>query len=469
MNYKNILFFIVWLFCYINTSFADGIDLSFSPIKYEITAWTWSVIERTAKIINNTDKSYFIYTWKSDFTTTGNTWNPKFVRHSELVFPDQQLADWITISTWSFLLPAKEEREISFTIDIPWNATPWWHYWAVFFKKPWDTSDSSNGVSINVDYWVLILLTVSWSVISEWEIEDLVVSGGWSSHINKKIDDCPMWDFTASNNDNKCFDIEFDQNSFLKVFNLGQEKVMTWSIEKNINDEKEDFLIEFDLPFENKWNTHLKPQWKIIILDEDGSEIKWIWKKVIVWDNGVITWEEIVDYLPINDIWWNILPFSKRNFISEWKGFPYKKYDEDWDISIDYWSPWEYYSIKNKEDKRILMPWERELERIVNKNLKAFIDVSYKDENWEDVILNSAKDFEISYTEKYIWLNYYVVVTIWFLWFLIIFWLFLILFKKKYRCIKCNKKIKKDMKICPYCWEKQKHFKKNKKSKSQEQ
>ena len=465
---KKYLFLILFIFTlfWFNYSYAS-INLTVSPIKYEITANTWTIITKTAKIINNSDNGFHIYTWKSDFTTTDNTWNPKFVRKSELVNPDQQLSEWVTISTWSFFLWAHTEKEINFTIDIPSDATPWWHYWAVFFKNPNSEQASWNSLSINVDYWVLILLNVEWEVISDWDIDEPVIYWWRSSHKPEepKQDDCIFWDFTASRYDWKCID-----NFLNKDENKNTENnISTWSVDDNLKNKDEDFSIKIDIPFNNKWNTHLKPEGKIIIIDDEWRESKWIWKKVITDDRWVVIWEEVVDYLPINDIWWNVLPFSERTFEAEWKWFPYKKYDKEWNIIIDYWSPWEYYSIQNTKNKSVLMFWEREMQRKVTKKLKFFVDLGYKDNLWEDIPLNSAKEFEITYFETYVWYNYYVLSVIWFLIFIILLWFLILIFKKKYRCQSCNKKIKKDMKICPYCWEKQdrenskKHHKKDKK------
>ena len=455
------IFFLLWF----NYSYAN-INLTVSPIKYELTATTWSSVTKTAKIINNSDNSFQIYTWKSDFTTTDNTWNPKFVRKSELVNPDQQLSEWVTISTWSFFLWAHTEKEISFTIDIPDDATPWWHYWAIFFKNPNSEQASWNTLSINVDYWVLVLLNVEWEIISEWDINEPTISWWWSHKPKKeKQDDCIFWDFTTSRYDWKCIDS-------LKNNDESEINIWTWELDDDTKIKDVDFVVKINIPFNNKWNTHLKPEWKRIIIDDKWRELKWIWKKVITDDRWVVIWEEVVDYLPINDIWWNVLPFSERNFEAEWKWFPYKKYDTDWNIIIDYRSPWEYYSIQNTKNKSVLMFWERELQRQVTKKLKFFVDLDYKDNLWEDIPLNSAKEFEITYFETYVWYNYYVLAIIWFLIFIILFWFLILIFKKKYRCQNCNKKIKKDMKICPYCWEKQerdnskKHHKKNKKWKT---
>jgi hypothetical protein len=446
------LFIISW----ITQSFAT-IDFTVSPIKYEIDTHTWASITKSAILFNNSNQSYTITTWKSDFEATNNTWNPKFVRKSELVYSDQELASWITVSTWSFDIAANSKKEIIFTINVPNNATPGWHYWAVFFKR--STSSSWAEVWINVDYWVLVLVNVEWEIIESWELEDTIIStNGWWGwyYIPPKKDDCPLWDLTKSAYDWKCIDDlwiywPISENAD-KIEDLPTSDLEEW-----------DFAINFDTLFINDWNTHLKPTWKIVLTDEDWNEIKWIWKKIVKNDNWAIIWEEIVDYIPINDNEWNVLPNTKRKFEAEWKWFPYEWYNENWKKIIKYWSPEEYYTRQNIEERRFLMPWERVNERINHEKINAKIELWYTNRDWENIEFNSAKEFYVDYKEKYIWLNPYFFIIV-FIILLLFFLIWLIFRKKKKKCSECGKKINKDMKLCPYCGKKQKYINKKKKS-----
>jgi len=49
-----------------------------------------------------------------------------------------------------------------------------------------------------------------------------------------------------------------------------------------------------------------------------------------------------------------------------------------------------------------MMPWERVCESIKTKKVKAYIEVSYKDANGDDIQYNAADEFEIEYKEQYI-------------------------------------------------------------------
>jgi hypothetical protein len=481
--------------------------MNISPIKYEIEANTWSIITKEAKLTNNSEQTFHIITWKSDFVANWEDWKPKFIRKSEEVF-EQNLSNWITIDTNEFDIAPHETKIIHFTIQVPENTTPWGHYWAIFFKNKWSETSSQTAVGINVDYWILILVNVNWEIINDIEIEEPIIKiwhswnvkhmdvcneTGWdkswdyydgkclapntqnqknnnkqentenkatkdqkdSKQINKqKKDDCIV-DLTSSQYDWKCID------NIDKVIKEITGNIEDLNFDKNKEKNNNDFITKIEIPIKNKWNTHVKPKWKIVLYDENGNIIKWVGKEVVTNKKWAIIWEKIVDYIPFNDIWWNVLPNTKRIYKSYWKGFPYKAYDEEWNLIIKYFSPSDYYSKKNLLKHRLIMPWQRVITDIKNKEITAKINIIYPWENWETEF-NSSQKFNIKYIQQSIWLNTYFFAILLFI-LLIIYLIFIIFRKKKKRCIKCNKKIDKDMKICPYCWEKQKKKKKNKK------
>ena len=513
---KNLLkFLLIFILLWINYSFAT-INLTVSPIKYEINTNTWATITKSALLHNRWNTTLKIITWKTDFVASGTDWSPNLVRYSELVHPDQQLSSWISLSSSWFTIPPKSKKEISFTIKIPENTTPGWHYWAVCFKNNNSEKSSSSWTSvwINVDYCVLILVKVNWKIVTDLKIDDnnikIIHSWGWYSKIKKnqknynleknnswnsyiskiKKDNC-LVDFTDSNYDWKCFDDIKNVNDIINLA-LNKEKIKKTDKEKNdINDtknnnswnnkkennkqkkEKNKFDIWFKIPVENKWNTHVKLKWKIKLYDENWKQIKQIWKKIIINKHWAIVWEKIVDYIPVNDNRWNILPWTKRIFDPEWKGFPYKEYSQElWKEIIKYKTPWEFYSDESAKKEFRLMPWEKVCYDKQNKKITAKFDLSYLNEEWKEVSFPSAKEFNIEYTRKYIWYNYYFIFWVAFIFIilLILFWLIWLLRKKKCINPNCKKRIKRNLKICPYCATiqekiKEKSNKKKKKSK----
>ncbi len=479
--YKIILAIVIFVF-WIHTSFA-AINMTVSPIKYELEVEPWTSITRTATLYNYDPKAVKIITAKSDFTSGDTTWWPKFVRYSELIHPDQQLSKWISLSSSGFTIPAAvgwkpSKKVINFTIDVPENATPWWHYAAVFFKNNNSEQSSGSRVSINADYGVIVLLKVAGEVVTNVEIQDPIVSGHWwgYSKINKKnynltggkdiwkangwIDNC-LFDLTNSNFDGKCID---DPEDFFVQDNKKKQTDTDADVWKQ---KKDDFEVTFEFPIKNTWNIHVKPTWKIKLIDEDWKEIKKIWKKAKLNKLGAVIWVDVVDYIPVNDGGGNVLAKSQRNFIEKWEWFPYQTLDNEGKIVMKNMSPEQFYTNKNIGTDRILKPWERVCYRKNNKTIKALISLNYKDDKGENVEYSSAKDIEVSYEDKYIWINWYIVfIAFLFLFFISIFLLlwFIALWKRR-KCInkKCRKKIKRKLIRCPHCDTKQKKSKKKKK------
>ena len=475
----------------INISFA-AINLTVSPIKYEIDANTWSIITKTATLHNRWNTDITIITWKSDFVAWWTDWSPTFLRYSELVHPDQQLSSWINLSSTWFIIPSNSKKEITFTINVPSNATPGWHYWAVFFKNNNSENSSSNWntVWINVDYGIIILLKVEWEIVTEVVVNnnniviennssnkwgysnisdnDYNLSNNWINNIALKKDNC-LLDFTDNRYDWKCFD---NPKDIVKIIKWDEDIVNEKFEEENKDKDENDFNISFKIPVDNKWNTHIKTTWEIKLFDEEWNQIKQIWKKIKVNDKWAIIWEEIVDYIPVNDNKGNVLPWTKRIFNPEWLGFPFKKYDQEQGKEIiSYKNPWDYYSDKELNKEFRLFPWERICYDKQTKKITAKFNISYLNEEWKEVSFPSAQEFDVSYTRKYIWYNYYLIfsVLILLIFLFILFWIIWLLRKKK--CINkdCKKRIKRKLKICPYCdtlQEKKKVIKKIKKSDS---
>lgn len=460
------LLWVLFIFLFVNTQTAlAAIDLNVIPIKYEIETQTWTTVTRTATLVNNGPEAFTIYTWKSDFVANGTDGTPKFIRYSELVNPDQQLSSWITIDTDSFVIGPGESKTVNFTIDVPVDATPGWHYWAVFFKNNASETSTWWNVWINVDYWIIILVDIDWEIDTSGTVWTPVIWGSsgsfstwwweWSSGWTP-IDNCPLGDLSPSNIDGTCIWKLFIPFSWIQ----DTENTSTWNTiweedsqeTNNQEDIEEEFEVTFEIPFENTWNTHIKPGWSVVLVDENGKEIKQIWREVITNDNWAVIGEKIVDYIPLNDNEGNVLPNTTRVFTWEWKWFPYKEYDDAGEQVLKYWDPGEYYTRENVEQKQFLQFWERVCERKDNKKITALINFSYLDQNWEEIEFNSAEEFEIAYVEQYIWINPYIVIPfIFFLLLLIFFLWFFLIAKKERRCRKCDTKVRKNWKVCPRC------------------
>lgn len=461
------IFFILWCiwgFLIFNQTQAY-FNMTVSPIKYEIEAEPGDIVVKSATLYNYSDERLEINTSTAEFIADGNSGQPRIVPAQN----QNSISHWITLHTDNFTLEPKSQKTINFDIFIPDNATPGGHYWAVFFENDAKVNTAASGVWVNVDYGVLLLVNVAGEIIKDGEAKPVNISSGWNSSrkfstsfVSKQKDNCPLWDFSRSNFDGLCIDKinkkdEAEINIDLwEISDIISENKNTNTIKSNDKSQEEwDLDITFEVPFENKWNTHIKPNGKIILKDENGKQIKWVGKELILNDNGAIIGEKIVDYIPINDIWWNVLPQTNRTFEWEWKWFPYKTYDDEWNEIIRYSNPSDYYSEQNFRENTVLNFWERVLERKNEKTVTAQVEVSYEDINGEDVEFNSAEEFTIEYVDTYVWLNKYVVTSGGFILFIGSIFYIIWYFRKK-KCKKCWRRIKRHLKACPYCGKKQK-------------
>ena len=242
-----------------------------SPLKYHIEASTWSIVKRTATLYNRTNQTLTIYTWKANFESKDSTWKPYFSTNNELTW--YELSDRINIDSKNFEISPNSEKKIEFSIIIPDDATPGWHYWAVFFKHRNSNIPNKSDISMNVDYWILLLVNIEWEVIKSALVWDLIIQN--FSKLIVKIKDKCFLDLSWNDYDDKCIDFSID-NLKANIFEINVDKNFD---DENIIDQDKNFKVTFDIQIDNIWNTHIKPKWKIILLDEDWNQIKWIWKE----------------------------------------------------------------------------------------------------------------------------------------------------------------------------------------------
>lgn len=139
-----------------------------------------------------------------------------------------------------------------------------------------------------------------------------------------------------------------------------------------------DFVTTFQIPVTNEGNTHILPTGYVELYDEDGTMLTRIGKESIRNEEGVFLGEKIVDYLPINDEWGNVLPWVKRVYTVLWRGFAYEEFDvETRKNSIKFLSPSQYYSSLHKTDTSYLLPWEKLRIITETRHIRAKIFLEY--------------------------------------------------------------------------------------------
>jgi hypothetical protein len=332
-------------------------SISISPLKHELEIAQWKQLVKSVKITNESESPITLYTSSEDFTAWDETGQPKFLKPEDQEFPELSLSNWIELNEKNITLSPFETKEVNFTIKVPKNWEPGGHYGAVFFS-PWIQSWVEVGFAKRI--WVLVLINVPGDTIISWNLE----------------------------------------------------KVEIWAFENEIFNTKSSFdtlPIVFKSQFKNEWNIHLKPRWKIELIDEEWNVLKNVWKETLKSTNGTFIWEKLVDYVPINSVEWNVLPKSTRAFQSLWEGFGYSIINEDGTRWVEFKTIEEYYLNKGEEQKQYLSFWEALHIRKVKKRIVAKYDLSYTSKDAETKSFQWEKNFYIEYKEKYIWLNYLVV------------------------------------------------------------
>ena len=370
-----ILLFVLTLF-WVQTSFAS---LSISPLKFEFNIEEQSEKKEKIKITNNGISPITLYSTSEDFIAWDDSWTPKFVKASELENPEYSLSSWIEVEDKNITLAPGESREVYFNIKVPKNAEPGWHYAAVFFS-PWVPGWAQ--VAVVQRLWVLVLVEVPWEVKIQWDLKSF------------------------------------------KIWNKNEKELIESS-------NFQDFPIVFQTIFENSWNVHLKPSWKITLIDESWETLKNIWKETLSSPAWAYIWEKMVDYIPINDTAWNVLPKSERRFETSWQGFWYTVLNEDGTRSVLLKNLEEYYADKASEKAQFLMFWESINTREVKKEITALFELSYEWKDKEKKEFKNEKKFFVTYKENYVWLNYILIWVLWVIVIVILWYLIIVAPKQK--------------------------------------
>lgn len=348
-----VLFFMSLFFV---SNYANA-TVAISPLKHELKVEQWQTVSKKIKVTNEWDSPVTLYTSTEDFISGDSTWQPKFIKPEDQDSPELSLANWVKISEKNITLTVWETREIDFSITVPANWEPGWHYWAIFFS-PWIQGEKKVAFSQRI--WVLLLIEVPWEIVIDWNLEKFTV---WEEKDGV---------FT-------------EKNSFQKLPAV------------------------FQINFKNEWNIHLKPEWKIELIDEEWNILKNVWVETMSTPTWTFIWEKLVDYIPVNDIWGSVLPHSNRTFLPKWEWFWYSILNEDWTKTVKFKWLTEYYKDKASEKQAYLMFWEQIHTKKVTKKIKADYKLFYESKDKEKKEFNDSKDFLVEYYQDYVWLNYYVI------------------------------------------------------------
>jgi hypothetical protein len=355
----------------------DRINMAVSPIRDEFNAPAWTAIQRQVTFYNNADVPYSVYITTEDCQPGTNYGTPICQPAGGSGVDLIHSSTWITTNeSGLFTIAPNSNRVITYTVNVPSNAPPGGHYGALFFNNP-DMTVSGNAVKMNRRIGMLYLMTVPGDIVVDTDFWDILVDagpGGWAGSVG------PTSLMTLFSAPRQFFDESMKR--FMMYFTDPEES------EKLLNEinplwEKptlrdDDFLVTLRIPVENAGNTHVTPTGKIYLYEGD-TRLEHIGRQSIVDENGVYLGEKIVDFLPINDEWWNVLPGTDRIFNIDWAWFASDDIDPVTGKHIvRFESPGSYYSRIAWSAGQFLFPWEKLAIRTMNKSLRASVEINYK-------------------------------------------------------------------------------------------
>lgn len=122
--------------------------------------------------------------------------------------------------------------------------------------------------------------------------------------------------------------------------------------------------------------------------------------------------EKLVDFIPVNDALGNVLPNSERRFDSLWEGFGYPVIGEDGTKTIKFKNLSEYYADKAAEKQQFLKFYESVHTRTVTKKFTAKLSLTYEGKDKSKKSFDQSKEFEVSYQEQYVGVDFLIVLVV---------------------------------------------------------
>lgn len=361
---------------------SDRIDLWVSPIRDEFTMNRGQNLTRYIKVYNNTDETQTLYMSAEDCLAGSDYGSPECVAFNNPTWEKdiEKASTWITPGiSGNFTIPPKWEKTVTYTISAPINASPGWHYGAVFFNSPVQWAQASDAaISMVRRIGMLYLINISGEIVVDTNIGQIsfTQNGGWSPWLSSAPNSSSVTQFLDS-------PVEYIKDKAKKFVMIFEDPEELKKVADEVNPfwekptlDTTDFQVTLKVPVENKWNTHVRPTWKIYLYDGD-EQLKKIGKEALVNEQGVFVWEKIVDYLPINDTKGNVLPNTERIFSVNWLWFAYWDMDTAGKYSINFENPSSYYSRLSEEAGKFMYPWERLAIRDATKALNAKVEMSY--------------------------------------------------------------------------------------------
>ncbi len=169
--------------CFLNTAFADGVNIGVSPLIIELKANPGETVSEKVKInVGKDSKGTSLATRVRDFYYDEND-ELQFLTPEEEEDPDLKqfaLKSWLSVDQ-EITFDSKGERDVSVTIKVPKDASPGGRYGMVLFSKSSGPSQGGgSNVGVGGQVGVMILVTVNGEYSSGGSISEELKSGSLS-------------------------------------------------------------------------------------------------------------------------------------------------------------------------------------------------------------------------------------------------------------------------------------------------
>ncbi len=161
---------------------SDKTGLAFSPPTFDLSANPGQNLNESIRVENLTTNPIPVKASVENFVAIGTQGNVGLTNNQT----QYSLAQWITVSPGSAVIPAKGSTVFNYTINIPPNAEPGGRFGSIVFQTSPGGSGSSSGVGVSQQFGSLILLRIAGNAKEQASIVSMTADTNKSNQVTFK-------------------------------------------------------------------------------------------------------------------------------------------------------------------------------------------------------------------------------------------------------------------------------------------
>ncbi len=172
-----------------NAQAVDATSLTITPPFFTINVSPGDVWTSSIRVVNTNQGNLPVVATVMGFRPTDSKGHGMFIRLSSLASDTDALANWITVSPSSAVVPPDGAVDIPFSITVPRNASPGGHYAGILIgTQPLDATGTMgvDGSHIGISSFIsaLIFVTVSGDIKEAGAIQEFATDKPFYQHPN---------------------------------------------------------------------------------------------------------------------------------------------------------------------------------------------------------------------------------------------------------------------------------------------